>query len=656
MGVAALLFVAIGAVPARAVSPSTSVVSLSSTGTKGNQISYGPVVSADGRWVAFASDATNLVPPTVSGTHVYLRDRQRNETRQVDLTPGGGQPNGNGFAPSISDDGRYLAFLSTATDLASSPGSVQAFLFDRTTGAIRRVSTNVAPATPYNYVNDVTLSGDGRRLAYTALDYVQPSPPARADVFLGDVTTGAVRRLGEPTPGTMANGWVLAPSLSRDGSWVAYQSAATNLVTGDSNGRSDVFAENLDTGAKQLVSVRGDGAQANDDSVEAQMDDSGCAIVFSSWATNIVGGGGAATGTKTFVRDRCQGTTEAGSITSAEAVEASGHDPQISGDGCFVAYVRGTDPSRSAMLRDRCAGQTTRIDISTAGEPANNSVSEGWVAFGGAAGRYVVFSSKATNLAGADTDAVVDVFLRDRANNATPKAAFTVTQTGNRVTVDATGSSDPDGFALTGAIGFGDGTPESAGLSASHDYTRGGTYTLSVGVTDGDGATDRVYQAVTVSDPPPASAGPGSGDGTAPPPGGAKALRLSGARLSRSSFAVVPKGGRPDATHGTTLSATLSEAASLKLTFARRVKGRRSNGRCQAGARKGSPCTIYRTAGSATREAGQGAMKLALTGRLGSKALPPGSYRLTLRATSADGRRSSTVTLGLTVLAAGRRR
>ena len=446
---------------------------------------------------------------------MYLRDRQRNETRQVDLTPSGGQPNANGFGPSISDDGRFIAFLSAATDLASSPGSVQAFLLDRASGAIRRVSTDVTPAGPYDYVNDVTISGDGRKIAFTALDFLPTSTVNDADVFVADVASGSVQRVGEPTPGVSANGWVLNPSLSGDGRWVSYQSAATDLVAGDSGGKTDVFAEDLQTGAKQIVSVRGDGAQANDQSSDSQLNDDGCAIVFDSYATNLVGGGGTTTGQKTFVRDRCQGTTEAASITSAEAIELSDDDPQISGDGCFVVYTRGDSSTRSAMMRDRCLGQTTRIDISTAGELANGAVSESWVSLGGAKARYVVFSSKATNLAGSDSDAVVDVFLRDRANNTPPKAALVVTQTGNRVSVDATASADPDGFGLTGSIGFGDGTAETAGLTASHDYSRAGTYTLALSVTDSDGTTDRVYQAVTVTDPPPTT-GPGGGN---PPPG-----------------------------------------------------------------------------------------------------------------------------------------
>jgi len=638
--------------PAYAADATTSVASLSSTGAKGNSDSFVPSVSADGRWVAFTSNATNLASPASTGnSNVFLRDRKRGETIQVNLTPSGGQPNDGADDPSVSDDGRFVAFYSSATDLVASPGGFQAYLFDRSTGLIRRMSTNVAPDQTYHLVNDVALSGDGRKLLFTG-NYETGQFTSHSDVFVADVASGAVKRLGEPSPGTQANGSVYGPSVSDDGHWAAYGSDASNLVSPDTNATYDVFAENLDTGAKSLVSVRSDGTQANGASQSPSINADGCVISFSSTATNIVVGAEAA-GTKTFVRDRCQSTIEAASVSNAGTVTTSSPFSRISGDGCSIAYR-----SSGFFLRDRCAGLTTRLDVSTAGEAASVPLGPGSFDLGGAKGRYAVFASAATNLAGADTDSGLDVFLRDRANNTAPKAVATVTQTGSRVTVDATGSSDPDGFTVTGAIGFGDGSAEAGGLTASHDYARGGTYTLTVTVTDADGATDRSYQAVTVPDPPAATPGGGDG-GTLPgglPGGGTSPLRLSGARLSRSSFAVVPANGRPSGKRGTTLSATLSEASTLTLSFSRRVAGRRSHGKCKAGAHKGSPCAIYKPAGSSTRRLEAGAARIALTGRVGSKALPPGTYRLTLRAHTADGRKSTTLTLSFSIISGGKAR
>lgn len=651
--------VALGAAtPAPAAAPTTSLLSLSSTGAKGDDWSFQAAVSADGRWVAFGSRADNLVsPPSTNAFNVFLRDRKSGETRQVNLVPGGGQPNADAGQPSISDDGRYVAFLSGATNLASSPGSLQAFVYDRSSGQIRRLSTNVTPGGFYDQVIEVSISRDGRKVVFLAWDFLGTAT-MRADAFVVDVASGSVGRLAESAPGVQGNASVHQPTLSGDGRWAAYSSVASDLVPGDTNGTTDVFVENLETGARERVSVRGDGSQSNGSSTNPSIDASGCAIAFSSTATDMVVGA-EVTGTKTFVRDRCEGNTEAASRTNAFVVETSEPGPRVSGDGCSVAYLRGPPATRSMIVRDLCVGLTERIDVSTSGEPANGAVDTSIFNLGGAKGRFAVFASQASNLDGADSGTGLDVFLRDRAaQNTAPKAVVSVTAAGNRVTVDATGSSDPDGYVLSGTIGFGDGSPEVTGLTASHDYTRGATYTVAVTVTDADGVTDRIYQAITVPDAvsPPAGGGPppttgGPSDGTP-----RTALRLSGARLSRSAFAVVPAGGRPGGTRGATLSATLSDASTLSMTFSRRVKGRRSNGRCTANARKGAPCTVYQRVGATTRKLQRGAARIALTGRVGSTTLAPGTYRLELRARAPDGRVSSVVTLAVRIIPAARRR
>jgi hypothetical protein len=656
---AAALTLAVAAGPAAAAGPSTSLVSLTSTGTKANGASLQAAVSDDGRWVAFTSEATNLVPPgTTPRMNLFLRDRARGVTQQVSLGPGGAQSDQSIQSLAMSGDGRYVAFYTSATTLAATPGGFQAFLWDRTTGLTRRVSTNVTPAGVYDLVNDVVISDDGSTVAYTGND----SETSRSDVFVVDVGTGAVKRVGEAAPGVMSNGSGYAPALSGDGRWVAYSSVASNLVTGDTNGYYDVFAENLATGARDRVSVRSDEQQANQSSFFSSVDGDGCLVGFGSSATNLVVGAETA-GTKMFVRDRCHGETEVASVASNGTVGTGSGGPAISLDGCVVAFRTGAifspAPAGSGLaLRDRCTGLTSRADISSGGEAANGTLTGGRLWIGGARGRYLPFTSQASNLDLGDTDTTLDAFLRDRADvNLPPHAVAGIGQSGSRVSVDATGSTDADGYTLTGAIGFGDGTPEVGALSALHDYARGGTYTLTITVTDADGATDRVYQAVTVPDPPPPPPGAAGGDGggTTPGPGliiDSAALKLSGVGLSRSRFAVAPAKGRPGAGQGTTLRATLSGgSATLTLAVDRRSNGRRSGGRCVTGKKKGARCTLYTSVGSLTKAVKAGAISVAFGGRLSSGALHTGRYRLRISARAADGRRSAATTIPFTIVA-----
>jgi TolB protein len=641
----ALLLIAILASSARAASPTTSLVSLSSIGVKSNGFAAQPAVSADGRYVAFFDEGTNLVSPPFPAPvgNIYFRDRDRGTTTLV-----GSSGSSTGF-PSISADGRWVVFFSSAAALPGSNSAPAVYLWDRETGSNRRLSSNTGSGQVYEGIHEADISDDGGRVVYSAYDN---DGTQRDDSFLVQLPSGTVRRLGEPSPGVQPTAGVNSPRLSGDGHWVTY-STAEKLETADTNGLADIYRENLDTGTKQRVSVTSDGGLSSGGSFFAVPDRDSCVVAFSSTATNMAPGATTA-GTYTFVRDICQNTTEVVSIGNDGTSGFTTGVPQISGDGCTVGFTTSSPilspapTARAIGLRDRCAGVTSRVDVSSAGEPGDGAVTAGGFSIAGDKGRYVAFSSAATNLAPGDGDTVQDIFLRDRANNVGPTVAVATTQSANRVNVDLTGSRDPDGFQLAGATSFGDGSPEVSGLVVSHDYPHAGTYTIAVTVTDADGASSRDYRTVTVTDPPPS----GSGGGGVIGPGGGNGRGVTGkltlsAKLSRARFGVAPAHGKAGAGQGATLTATLSDAATLTLTFERQRSGHHSKGKCVAGGGAKPHCTLYERAGSLNKSVGAGSSQIALTGRLGTKALSPGVYRLVVEAKSAGD--STKATLSFTV-------
>jgi Tol biopolymer transport system component len=225
----------------------TERISVDSNGAEVNGASLGSVISADGRFVAFYSDATNLVAgDTNQRGDVFVRDRQAGTTERVSLDSQGNQANDVSQAPSISGDGNFVAFASYATNLVAADTNqcVDVFVRDRALGTTTRVSVDSSGAEVDAGSFGAVMDPGGARVAFSSLaaDLVAGDTNATTDAFLHDLATGETTRDSIDANGAEANGPSLAASISGDGMVVTLESGATNLVPSDTNGVYDVFA------------------------------------------------------------------------------------------------------------------------------------------------------------------------------------------------------------------------------------------------------------------------------------------------------------------------------------------------------------------------------------------------------------------------------
>lgn len=347
-------------------------ISVDSSGAQSNGSSSSAALSADGRFVAFRSTATNLVAgDTNARSDVFLRDRQAETTTRVSVSSSGAQANDASSAPSVSEDGRYICFSSAASNLVSGDTNARSDVFvrDRVGETTVRVSTTasggqVSGGAGTGVLTGQAISADGRYVAMESdsTSLVPNDSNGHRDIFVKDVIGGGVGRISGS--GSQGNADSTAASISADGKYVSFVSSASDLVTGDTNAASDVFRADVATASITRVSIDSSGAQGNGASSDTTaLSSSGRYVAFTSSASNLVAG-----------------------------------DTNGSGD---------------VFVRDTAAATTSRIDVSTSGAQTNPSDTRGPVI--SSDGRRVAFFSFATNLVTEDTNGQNDVFLRDRA-------------------------------------------------------------------------------------------------------------------------------------------------------------------------------------------------------------------------------------------------
>ncbi|MEV4493953.1 hypothetical protein AB0K04_28050 [Micromonospora coxensis] len=368
-------------------------------------------ISADGRYVAFDSYASNLVTgDTNQASDVFVSDVLTGAVERVSVATGGGQIT-DGFAidPDISADGRYVVFSAYTSVLTPEPtrnniGNV--FVHDR----VARTTTLLTVRQTGASHGHASISGDGRRVVYTSSGSSSASRQGSV-IHLSERADAGTRRMSVPIAVTGAS-----PEISDDGRHVVFSTTAP-LVASDRNGVSDVYLRDIDRGSTERVSTPPGGGDSDDTSNYPAVSADGRYVAFVTYADNLVPGDD---DQGVVLVDRARGVIELMTVSvTGRPLEFSGYWPSVSGDGRYVAFMSADQnlvPGDrnfvgDIFLRDRRRRVTEVLSVAPDGSLGN---AYSWRTAVSRNGRHVVFASDASNLVPGDINGRRDVFLRYR--------------------------------------------------------------------------------------------------------------------------------------------------------------------------------------------------------------------------------------------------
>ena len=357
-----------------------TLASATGAGVKGNAGGSFPDLAASGRAIGFLSTSTNLDPgDTDSVTDVYVKDLTSGDLILASTSDSGAKANALSTSPAMSGDGGFVAFLSNATNL--DPGDTDTtsdvYVKDLATGDVVLASTSSADVKGDEGSFDPDLSGGGERVAFlsAATNFDPLALDVQADLYVKDLVTGDLFLASTSSAGVEGGGVIFGPpSISRSGEYVAFITSATNLDPEDTDSRSDVYVKRISDGTLFLASTSASGTQGLGNSADATVSGRGTTVAFSSLSHNLLPDD-TDTVEDVFVKDILTGELQLAS-TSDDGVKgnAASFNPQISGNGRWVAFTSfatnldpgDTDPDLDIYLKDLVTGNL--VLVSTSGD------------------------------------------------------------------------------------------------------------------------------------------------------------------------------------------------------------------------------------------------------------------------------------------------
>lgn len=414
------------------VTDSVEDISVNSNGYPLDNESRHAVMNFDGKLIAFGTQASNVTPFDTNKTiDIVLHDSENNSTDILS----GHTPRSNdssGDITSLTQDGRYVAFYSSASNLVQGDTNDKDDVFVRDTidNTIERVSIATDGTQGNSTSKNPSISSDGRYVVFQSFadNLTSYDTNNKYDIFLHDRKLRTTICVSKKRNGSESFDNSENPTISADGNFVLFKSYEA-LDDADTNGKEDIYVHNLTNGVTELVSIASDGGIGDGASTAASISGAGRYITFASLATNFSPITSTVNRSNIFIRDRQNGVT---TLISPDYTgsEASGNSlvPSISENAKFVVFqstatdllsVSDTNNKTDIFLYNRLTDSMKRVTNATDGSQSNE---DSLLTYGlsiNEDGRYLVFRSGASNLVDNDTNGVYDAFLYDRKNEFT---------------------------------------------------------------------------------------------------------------------------------------------------------------------------------------------------------------------------------------------